>query len=211
LRTLILALIALLVGALALNTGVQILQEAASQPSALHGLTSPLNDTEPIRVLPVRVTGLVQKVIGRPLGPAETAAILACILFEAIAVGVVFQLVLGERSYGLIVNGLIALAGAWCVMLLYNLRPGAEAVAELDALVARGLMASVAAPTALILVRAFAASDANMFLAGGETRTGDAMRGLLARFESVASAAARRRPKGPSAERIRGALDRRRS
>ncbi len=210
-RTVILALMALLLGALALRTGVQILQAAGSQPAALHGLTSTLNDAGPIRVLPVRVTGLVQKVIGRPLGPAETAAILAFILFEAIAVGVIFQLVLGERSHGLIVNGLIALAGAWCVMLLYNSRPGAEAVAELDALVARGLVASVAAPAALILVRAFAASDASMFLAGGETRTGDAMRGLLARFESVANAVARRRPRGPSPERIRGALDRRRS
>jgi len=37
------------------------------------------------------------------------------------------------------------------------------------------------------------------------------MRGLIARFEALASAAARRRPKGPSAERIRGAVDRRKS
>jgi hypothetical protein len=211
LRALILVLVALVLCALALKGGVQILQTLGSRPSAIHGLSLTLDDAEPPRVLPVRVTGLIQKVLGRPLGPAETAAILASILFEAVVVGVVFQLALGERSYGLLINGLLALAGAWGAMLLYDLRPGVEALADLDALVARGLVASVAAPAALILIKAFAASDANMFLAGGETRTGDTMRGFIARFESVASAAARRRTKGPSRERIRGALERRRS
>lgn len=138
----------------------------------------------------------------------ETAIVLACILLEAIVVGVVFQLALADRSFGLVVNGLIALAGAWGVMVLYDLKPGAEALDDLDALVARGIVASVVAPAALILVKAFAATDANIFLAGGETRAGDAMRGLIAKLESLAIAA-RLRPRGPSAERIRGALDRR--
>jgi hypothetical protein len=210
LRTLILGLMAALVGALALHASVQILHAVADRPSALYGLTSTLNDGEPIHILPVRVTGLVQKALGRPIGPAETAAMLACILFEAVLVGVVFQLTLGDRGYGLIVNGLIALAGAWSVLLLYDLRPSAEALDDLDALVVRGLVASVVAPAALIVVKALAASDASMFLAGGDTRAGDALRGLVAHLESLASAAARRRPKGPSPERIRGALDRRR-
>jgi hypothetical protein len=210
LKTLILGLMALVVGALALHSGVQMLHAVADRPSPLYDLTSILGDGEPIHVLPVRVTGLVQKTLGRPIGPAETAAILACILFEAVVVGVVFQLVLGDRGYGLIINCLTALAGVWCVMLLYDLRPSAHALDDLDALVIRGLVASVVAPAALIVVKALAASDANTFLAGGDTRAGDALRGLVARCESLASAAARRRPKGPSPERIRGALERRR-
>ena len=172
-------------------------------------MTSTLDDAGPLHLLPVRVTGLVQEVIGRPIGPIETAIMLACILLEAVVVGVVFQLVLADRSFGLVVNGLIALAGAWGVMVLYDLeawRPRRSS--DLDALVARGVVASVMAPAALILVKAFAASDANIFLAGGETRAGDATRGLIAKLESLASAA-RLRPRGPSAERIRGAFDRR--
>ncbi len=125
-------------------------------------------------------------------------------------VGVAFQFALGDRGYGLIVNGLIAFAGVWGVMALYDLTPGVEALGDLDALIARGLVASVAAPAALILVKAFAATDANTFLAGGDTRAGDAMRGLIARFVSLASARWLR-PRGPSTERIRGALERRKS
>ncbi len=210
-RTLIPGLIALVLGALALGTGAQILHALANSPSALSDLRSSLDDAAPFHLLPVSVTGLIQEVLGRPIGPAETAAILACILFEAVVVGVAFELALADRSFGLVVNGLIALAGAWGVMHLYDFRPGVEALGDLDALVARGLVASVAAPAALILVKAFAASDANTFLAGGDTRAGDAMRGLVARFEFLASAAGRRRPKGPSAERIRGAAERRKS
>jgi len=186
------------------------LQTVADRPSSFDGLTSTLDDAGPIHLLPVRVTGLVQEVVGRPIGPFESAVILACILLQATVVGVVFQLVLGERGYGLIVNGLTALAGAWGMMLLYDLRPGAEATFDFDALVARGLIASVAAPAALILVKAFAAADAKTFLAGGDTRAGDAMRGLIARFVSLASAG-RLRSKGPSTDRIRGALERRKS
>jgi hypothetical protein len=96
-------------------------------------------------------------------------------------------------------------------MLVYDLSPGAEGVEELHALAARELMASVAVPAALILVKAFAVADADTFLSGGDTRAGDAMRGLVARLETLASAAGRRRPKGPSAERIRGAVDRRKT
>jgi hypothetical protein len=210
LRTLIFGLMALVVGALALHAGVQALQAVADRPSSLYGLSSALDDAGPLHLLPVRVTGLVQAVLGRPIGPVETAAILACILFEAAVVGVAFQLALGDRGYGLIVNSFTALAGAWGVMALYDLRPGAEALSDLNALVARGVVASVAAPPALILVKAFAATDANTFLAGGDTRVGDALRGLIARLESLASAA-RPRPKGPSAQRIRGALERRKS
>jgi hypothetical protein len=208
LRTWILGLIALILGAWALHAGAQFLQTVADRPSSVYGLTSTLDDAGPLHLLPVRVTGLVQQVLGRPIGPMETAIVLACILLEAIVVGVVFQLALADRSFGLVVNGLIALAGAWAVMVLYDLKPGAEALDDLDALVARGVVASVVAPAALILVKAFAATDANIFLAGGETRAGDAMRRLIAKLESLASAA-RLRPRGPSAERIRGALDRR--
>jgi hypothetical protein len=211
LRTLILGVTALVLGAFALHAGVQFLQAVADRPSAIYGLGSALDDAGPLHLLPVRVTGLIQEVIGRPVGPLESAVVLACILFEAVVVGVVFQLALAGRSFGLVLNSLLALAGAWGVMLLYDLSPGAEGVDELDALVARGLVASVAAPAALILVKAFAVADADTFLSGGDTRAGDAMRGLVARFEQLASAAARRRPKGPSAERIRGAVDRRKS
>jgi len=210
LRTLVLGLVALVLGGLALHFGAEFLQAVADKPSSLSGLTSTLDDAAPLHLVPLRVTGLVQKVLGRPIGPLESAVMLACILFEAVVVGVVFQLALAGRSFGLVVNSLIALAGAWSVMLLYDLGPGAEALDDLDALIGRGLMASVAAPAALIVVKVFAATDANTFLAGGDTRFGDAMRGLIARFESLASAA-RRRPKGPSPERIRDALDRRRS
>ena len=211
LKTLVLGLIALVVGALALHAGAQFLQSVADRPSALYGLGSALDDAGPLHLLPVRVTGLIQEALGRPIGPLESAVILACILFEAVVVGVVFQLALAERSFGLVLNSLVALAGAWSVMLLYDLRSGVEALDDLDALVARGLVVSVAAPAALILVKAFAVADADTFLSGGDTRAGDAMRGLIARFESLANAAARRRLKGPSPERIRGALDRRRS
>ena len=195
---------------MALHAGSQFLQAAADRPSSLYGLSSALDDAGPLHLLPVRVTGLVQKALGRPIGPVETAAIFACILFEAVVVGVAFQFALGDRGYGLIVNGLIAFAGVWGVMALYDLTPGVEALGDLDALMARGLVASVAAPAALILVKAFAATDANTFLAGGDTRTGDAMRGLIARFVSLAGARWLR-PRGPSAERIRGALERRKS
>ena len=210
-RTLILGAMALVLAALALHAGVQFVQAVVDDPAGLSGLRSSLDNPEPLRLLPIRVTGLIQKVLGRPIGPMETAAILACILFEAVVVGLVFQLTLADRSFGLIVNGLASLAGTWAVMLVYDLSPGAEAADELAALAARGLVASVAAPAALILVKAFATVDANTFLAGGDTRAGDAMRGLIARFESLTTAPARRRPKGPSAERIRGALERRRS
>ena len=186
-RTLIPGLIALVLGALALGTGAQILHALANSPSALSDLRSSLDDAAPFHLLPVSVTGLIQEVLGRPIGPAETAAILACILFEAVVVGVAFELALADRSFGLVVNGLIALAGAWGVMHLYDFRPGVEALGDLDALVARGLVASVAAPARNVL-----ASEAAKAL----TRI---------------SAAGRRRPKGPSAERIRGAAERRKS
>jgi len=208
LRTLILGLTALVVGALALRAGAQFLQTVADRPSALYGLGSALDDAGPLQLLPVRITGLVQKVVGRPIGPFESAVILACILIEAAVVGVVLQLALADRSCGLVLNSLLALAGAWSAMLFYDLRPDAEALDDLDALVTRGLVASVAAPAALILVKAFAVADANTFLAGGDTRAGDATRGLIARFESLASALRR---KGPSRERIRSAVDRRKS
>jgi hypothetical protein len=211
LRTLILGLMAVVLGAFALRAGAQFLHAVADRPSALYGLGSALDDAGPLHILPVRVTGLIQEVIGRPVGPLESAVVLACIPFEAVVVGVAFQLALASRGFGLVLNSVLALAGAWGVMLLYDLSPGAEAVDELDALVARGLVASVAAPAALLLVKAFAVSDTDMFLAGAETRAGNATRGLIARFEQLASAAARRRPKGPSAERIRGAVDRRKS
>ena len=207
-RTLILGLMALVLGALALHAGAQFLQAVADRPSSLYGLTSTLDDAQPIHLLPLRVTGLVQAVLGRPIGPLETLVMLACILLEAVVVGVIFQLVLADRSFGLVINSLIALAGAWGAMLLYDLRPGAEALDDLNALVARGIVASVVAPAALFLVKAFATTDANIFLAGGDTRTGDATKGLIAKFESLVSAA-RLRPRGPSAERIRGALERR--
>jgi hypothetical protein len=200
---------ALVLGALALRAGAQFLQAAADRPSALYGLGSALDDAGSLHLLPVRVTGLVQKALGRPIGPLESAVILACILFEAVVVGVVLQLALADRSFGPVLNSVIALGGAWSVMVLYDLGPGVEALNDLDALVGRGLVASVAAPTALILVKAFTVADADTFLSGGDTRAGDAMRGVIARFESLAAAA--RRAKGPSAERIRGAVDRRKS
>jgi hypothetical protein len=202
---------ALVLGALALRAGAQFLQAAVDRPSALYGLGSALDGARLLHLLPIRVTGLIQAAIGRPIGPLESAGTLACILFEAVVVGVVFQLALPGRSFGLVLNSLLALAGAWGVMLVYDLSPGAEGVEELHALAARGLIASVAAPAALILVKAFAVADADTFLSGGDTRAGDAMRGLVARLETLASVAARRRPKGPSAERIRGAVDRRKT
>ena len=210
-RTLILGFTALAAGALTLHAGAQFLQAAAERPSALYGLGSAVDQSAPLRLMPVLVTGLVQEVIGRPISAFESAVIFACILLEAVVVGVVFQLALAGRSFGLIPNSLIALAGSWSAMVLYDLRPGVEALADLDALVARGIIASAAAPAALILVKAFAVVDAETFLAGGATRAGDAARSLRAQCEQLASAAAGRRPKGPSAERIRGALDRRKS
>ena len=123
-KTLVLGLIALVVGALALHAGSQFLQAVADRPSSLYGLTSTLDDAAPLHLVPLRVTGLVQMVLGRPIGPLETAAIFACILFEAVVVGVAFQFALGDRGYGLIVNGLIAFAGVWGVMA--SLRPHAR-------------------------------------------------------------------------------------
>jgi len=208
LRTLILGLVLIILGALALETGVQILQADTNGPASFLGLMS---DPQSFPLLPVRVTGLVQKAFGRPIGPAETSLILALILCEAVAVGVVLELMLGERSYGLVVNALVALAGVWCVMLIYDFRADADASDELNALVSRALIASVAAPAAVFLIKAFVAADANTFFAGGDTRVGDALRSAIARVDNLASGAAGRRPKGPSAERIRGVTDRRRS
>jgi len=207
LRTLILGFTALAAGALTLHAGAQFLQAAAERPSALYGLGSAVDQSAPLRLMPVLVTGLVQEVIGRPISAFESAVIFACILLEAVVVGVVFQLALAGRSFGLIPNSLIALAGSWSAMVLYDLRPGVEALADLDALVARGIIASAAAPAALILVKAFAVVDAETFLA----RHARGRRGKKPPREQLASAAAGRRPKGPSAERIRGALDRRKS
>jgi hypothetical protein len=121
----------------------------------------------------------------------------------------VFELALGDLSLGLVLNGLVALTGVWVVMLLYDFGFGADAFDDLKALVERALVGSVAAPATLILLKAFAASDAATFLAGGDARTGDTMRGLFARVEQLASAAPHRRPTGPSAERIRDAISRR--
>ena len=149
------------------------------------------------------MTGLIQKVVDRPIGSTETAAVLGCILFEAAVVGLVLQLALGDLGLGLVLNGLIALTGVWLVMLLYDLGSGADAFDDLNALIERALVGSVAAPAMLILLKALAASDAATFFAGGDTRTGDMMRGLFTQVEQLASAAPHRRPTGPSAERPR--------
>jgi hypothetical protein len=121
LRTLSLGLTALVLGALALRAGAQFLQAAADRPSAVYGLGSALDDAGPLHLLPVRVTWLIQEALGRPVGLLESAVILACILFEAVVVGVVFQLALADRSFGLVLNSVISLAGAWSVMVLYDL------------------------------------------------------------------------------------------
>ena len=73
---------------------------------------------------------------------------------------------LGDLGLGLVLNGLVALTGVWIVMLLYNLGSGANAFDDLNALVERALVGSVAAPAMLILLKALAASDAATFLAG---------------------------------------------
>jgi hypothetical protein len=94
-------------------------------------------------------------------------------------------------------------------MLLYSLGSGADAFDDLNALVERALVGSVAAPATLILLKAFAASDAATFFAGGDTRAGNTMRGFFTQVEQLASAAPHRRPTGPSAERIHNAANRR--
>ena len=124
-------------------------------------------------------------------------------------VGVVFELALGNLGLGLVLNGLVALTGVWVVLFLYDPASSADAFDDLNALVEHALVGSVAAPATLILLKALAASDAATFLAGGATRTGDAMRGLFTRVEQLASAAPYRRPTGPSVERIRDAINRR--
>ncbi len=207
-RTFIFGLAALVLIALGLKVGVGMLDAAARSPSGLDGLR-PSFDNTPLHLLPFQVTGLVQKVIDRPIGSTETAAVLGCILFEAAVVGLVFQLALGDLGLGLVLNGLLALTGVWLVMLLYDLGSDANAFNDLNALVEHALVGSVAAPATLILLKALAASDTATFFAGGDTRTGDVMRGLFTRVEHLASAAPNRRPTGPSAERIRDAINRR--
>ena len=207
-RTFILGLAAFIVVALGLKVGVGMLDVAAHSPSGLDCLRPSLDDT-PLHLLPLHVIGLIQKVVDRPIGSTETAAVLGCILFEAAVVGVVFELALGDLSLGLVLNGLVALTGVWVVMLLYDLGFCADPFDDLKALVERALVGSVAAPATLIFLKAFASSDAATFLAGGDTWTGDTMRGLFARVEQLASAAPHLRPTGPSAERIRDAINRR--
>ena len=207
-RTFILGLAAFLLVALGLKVGVGMLDVAAHSPSGLDGLRPSFDDT-PLHLLPLHVTELIQKVVDRPIGSIETAAVLGCILFEAAVVGEVFELALGDLSLGLVLNGLVALTGVWAVMFLYDPGSGADAFDDLNALVERALVDSVAAPATLILLKALAVSDAATFLAGGDTRTGDTMRGLFARVEQLTIAAPHRRPTGPSAERIRDAINRR--
>jgi hypothetical protein len=142
-----------------------MLDAAAHSPFGLNGLRPSFDDT-PLHLLPLHVTGLIQKVIDRPIGSTETAAVLGCILFEATVVGLVFQLTLGDIGLGLVLNGLGALAGVWVVMLLYNLEPGANAFDDLNALVERALVGSVAAPATLILLKALAASKPPLSLRG---------------------------------------------
>jgi hypothetical protein len=208
LRTFILGLAAFVLVALGLKVGVGMLEAAAHSPSGLDGLRPSFDDT-PLHLLPLQVIGLIQKAVDRPIGSTETAAVFGCILFEATVVGLVFQLALGDLGLGLILDGLVALAGVWVVMLLYNLGAGADAFDDLNALVERALVGSVAAPATLILLKALAASDAAAFFAGGDTRAGDTMRGLFNRVEQLASAAPHRRPTGPSVERIRDTITRR--
>jgi hypothetical protein len=208
LRTFILGLAAFVLVALGLKVGVGMLDVAAHSPSGLDGLRPSFDDT-PLHLLPLHVTGLIQKVVDRPIGSTETAAVLGCILFEAAVVGLVFQLALGDLGLGLVLTGLVALTGVWVVMLLCDPGSGADPFDDLNALVERALVGSVAAPATLILLKALAASDAATFLAGGDTRTGGTMRGLFTRVEQLASAAPHRRPTGPSAERIRDAINRR--
>jgi hypothetical protein len=208
LRTFILGLAAFVLVVLGLKVGVGMLDAAAHNPSGLDGLRPSFDDT-PLHLLPLHVTGLIQKVVDRPIGSTETAAVLGCILFEAAVVGVVFELALGNLGLGLVLNGLVALTGVWVVLLLYDPASSADAFDDLNTLVEYALVGSVAAPATLILLKALAASDAATFLAGGDTRTGDAMRGLFTRVEQLASAAPYRRPTGPSAVRIRDAINRR--
>jgi hypothetical protein len=188
LRTFILGLAAFVLVALGLKVGVGMLDVAAHSPSRLDGLRPSFDDT-PLHLLPLHVTGLIQKVVDRPIGSTETAAVLGCILLDAAVVGLVFQLALGDMGLGLVLNGLVALTGVWVVMLLYDPGSGADAFDDLNALVERALVGSVAAPATLILLKALAASDAATFVAGGDTRTGDTMRGLFTRVEELASAA----------------------
>ena len=139
-RTFILGLAAFLLVALGLKVGVGMLDVAAHSPSGLDGLRPSFDDT-PLHLLPLHVTGLIQKVVDRPIGSIETAAVLGCILFEAAVVGVVFELALGDLSLGLVLNGLVALTGVWAVMFLYDPGSGADAFDDLNALVERALVA----------------------------------------------------------------------
>jgi hypothetical protein len=125
LRTFILGLAAFVLVALGPKVGVGMLDAAAHSPSGLHGLR-PSFDGTPLHLLPLQVTGLMQKAVDRPIGSTETAAVLGCILFEATVVGLVFQLALRDLGLGLILDGLVAFAGVWVVMLLYKLGSGAE-------------------------------------------------------------------------------------
>jgi hypothetical protein len=124
LRTFILGLAAFVLVALGLKVGVGMLEAAAHSSSGFDGLRPSFDDTP--HLLPLQVIGLIQKAVDRPIGSTETAAILGCILFEATVVGLVFQLALGDLGLGLILDGLVALAGVWVVMLLYKLGSGAE-------------------------------------------------------------------------------------
>ncbi len=211
LRKLIPALMLFIFGALAAKVGILMLHAGGDETSGPSGLLSAIGLPRSFCLLPARVTGLVQSVFGRTIGPNEIALIVAGAVIDAVVVGVIFRLVLGGRSFGFMLNALIALSGIWCVLLLYDFNPDAEPLADLNALVARAIVASVAAPAILIVLKAVVASEASTFLAGADTRAGDAIRGAVAKAEDLASGAVGLRPKGPSAERIRSALDRSRS
>jgi hypothetical protein len=152
LRTFILGLAAFVLLVLGLKVGVGMLDAAAHSPARLDGLRPSFDDT-PLHLLPLHVSGLIQKVADRPINSTETAAVLGCILFEATVVGVVFELALGNLGLGLVLNGLVALTGVWVVLFLYDPASSADAFDDLNALVEHALVGSVAAPATLVLPR----------------------------------------------------------